>query len=172
MYLVANAWGKNSVEHYRDMGYQAVIENNMLDLLQMKYAQMSKLKERLYRTYRRIKQGLLGMSRGAMDYGEFVHNVVTDDCKNRFIIPEIFPNWDHSPRSGRAATAIFYNEDPNFFYEMACDALNAIKDKPEERQIIILKSWNEWGEGNYMEPDLKYGHGFIKALRKAVDEFK
>jgi len=53
---------------------------------------------------------------------------------------------------------------------MACDALDAVKDKPEEEQIIILKSWNEWGEGNYMEPDLKYGHGYIEALKKAVDE--
>jgi hypothetical protein len=31
-----------------------------------------------------------------------------------------------------------------------------------------LKSWNEWGEGNYMEPDLKYGKGYIKALRLAI----
>ena len=59
---------------------------------------------------------------------------------------------------------------PEYFYEMACDALDAVKDKPEEEQIIILKSWNEWGEGNYMEPDLKYGHGYIEALKKAVDE--
>ena len=35
--------------------------------------------------------------------------------------------------------------------------------------MIMLKSWNEWGEGNYMEPDLIYGHGFIDALRKALN---
>ena len=55
---------------------------------------------------------------------------------------------------------------------MACDALNAVKNKPNEEQIIILKSWNEWGEGNYMEPDMKYGHGYIEALRKAVEKTK
>ena len=172
LYLVANAWGKNSLEHYQSMGYQAVIENNMLDLLQIKYSQMPKLKEISYRIYRRMKQAVLGMPRGAMDYREYAHRVVTEDCKNRFVIPEIFPNWDHSPRSGRAATAIFYNEDPEYFYEMACDALNAVKNKPNEEQIIILKSWNEWGEGNYMEPDMKYGHGYIEALRKAVEKTK
>lgn len=170
LYLVANVWGKRPLEHYQKMGYQAVVENNMLDLLQAKYAQMPKYKEILYRTYRRLTQTLTGMSRGAMDYKEFAHDVITSECKNRYVIPEIFPNWDHSPRSGRAATAIFYNESPEYFYEMACDALDAVKDKPEEEQIIILKSWNEWGEGNYMEPDLKYGHGYIEALKKAVDE--
>ena len=133
---------------------------------------MPKYKELLLRTYRRFVQIITGKSRGAMDYSEFAKEVVTDDCKNRYVIPEIFPNWDHSPRSGRAATAIYYNEEPRIFYDMACDALNAIKNKPSEEQIIILKSWNEWGEGNYMEPDMKYGHGYIDALRKAVDKFK
>lgn len=40
------------------------------------------------------------------------------------------------------------------------------------RQIIFLKSWNEWGEGNYMEPDLKFGKGYIKALRNELDRFE
>ena len=35
---------------------------------------------------------------------------------------------------------------------------------------MFLKSWNEWGEGNFMEPDLTFGRGFIEALRKAIDE--
>ena len=45
-----------------------------------------------------------------------------------------------------------------------------LKNKPEEEQIVMLKSWNEWGEGNYMEPDTEYGDGYIKALAEAVSE--
>lgn len=51
-------------------------------------------------------------------------------------------------------------------------AINAVKGKPEQEQLIFLKSWNEWGEGNMMEPDITFGRGFIEALRKAVDEVK
>ena len=47
-------------------------------------------------------------------------------------------------------------------------ALDAVKNK--KNKIIVLKSWNEWGEGNYMEPDLHYGKGFIHALRDAADQ--
>jgi hypothetical protein len=48
--------------------------------------------------------------------------------------------------------------------------LNNISHKDDEDQVIFLKSWNEWGEGNYMEPDLKFGKGFIHALRDALNE--
>lgn len=41
-------------------------------------------------------------------------------------------------------------------------------DKPYDLRILFLKSWNEWGEGNYVEPDLKYGRGYLDALREAL----
>lgn len=172
LYLVANTWGGKSLEFYQTLGYQAIVENNMLDLLQTQYSQMPKFKEIILRVCRRMQQYVTGKPRGAMDYGAFAHKVITPVCEKRDVIPEIFPNWDHSPRSGRAGSAIYYNAQPKYFYEMACDALKAVKNKPEGEQIIILRSWNEWGEGNYMEPDLKYGHGYIDALRKAVDKYK
>ena len=42
--------------------------------------------------------------------------------------------------------------------------------KKKNNKIIFLKSWNEWGEGNYMEPDLKFGKGYIQALAEAIKE--
>ena len=48
-------------------------------------------------------------------------------------------------------------------------AIEIVADKPEQEQIIFLKSWNEWGEGNYMEPDLTHGRGYLEALRDAID---
>ena len=35
-------------------------------------------------------------------------------------------------------------------------------------KALFLKAWNEWGEGNYVEPDQKFGHGYIQAIRKAI----
>ena len=48
--------------------------------------------------------------------------------------------------------------------------MDLIKDRNEEHKILFLQSWNEWGEGNYMEPDLKFGKEYIKTLRKILDE--
>ena len=105
------------------------------------------------------------------EYKDVVKDMIYEDCRNRDAIPTIEPNWDHSPRSGYNAI-IYHNPDPKYFYEAACKAIDIVKDKPKEEQIIMIKSWNEWGEGNYMEPDLQYGKGYIQALAKAIQDSK
>lgn len=85
--------------------------------------------------------------------------------RKEYIIPTLIPNWDHSPRSGGNAV-ILHNATPEAFQKHCETVLNVVKDK--ENKIIFLKSWNEWGEGNYMEPDLRYGKGYIQALAKAL----
>ena len=40
------------------------------------------------------------------------------------------------------------------------------KNRTAGNEFVFLNAWNEWGEGNYMEPDLKYGHGFLEVLKK------
>lgn len=91
-------------------------------------------------------------------------------CKRENVIPVVFPNWDWSPRRG-VGGLILKDAKPEYFKEHVIKALEMIKDKPTDKQILIVKSWNEWGECNYMEPDLKYGHGYINALREALDMY-
>lgn len=91
----------------------------------------------------------------------------TQEDTRENIYPTIIPNWDRSPRSGKKAR-IYTNSTPEVFAEQVEMALDLVKDKQPEHQIIFLMSWNEWAEGNYMEPDLKFGHGFLDALRKKL----
>ena len=84
-----------------------------------------------------------------------------------FIIPSLLPNWDHSPRSGNKFS-ILTDCSPTLFKKLCLRTFNGIKNK--ENKIVFVKSWNEWGEGNYMEPDLKYGKGYINALASAKKE--
>jgi hypothetical protein len=43
-----------------------------------------------------------------------------------------------------------------------------VADYPEPRRIIFLKAWNEWAEGNYVEPDSFHGHAFLDAMRSVL----
>lgn len=86
-----------------------------------------------------------------------------------YCYPSIFPNWDHSPRSGRKGH-ILHNANPIAFKKHVKQVLKTVKHKAPEHQVIFLRSWNEWAEGNYIEPDLKFGKQFLVALKEAIEE--
>ena len=88
--------------------------------------------------------------------------------QNTDCYPTLIPNWDHSPRSGRSGH-ILINSTPKKFEEHAERTFRNVIHKPKEERIVFLKSWNEWAEGNYMEPDLKFGRGYLEALLKAIN---
>ena len=75
------------------------------------------------------------------------------------------PGFDHSPRSGKYGL-IIDGSTPSLFYEHCKRVLDLVSNK--NNKFVMLRSWNEWGEGNYMEPDLKFGRGFINALKQAI----
>lgn len=85
------------------------------------------------------------------------------------VYPIIIPNWDRSPRVGYGAT-ILHNSTPQLFKKHIKNVLDIVMKKPLEDRIIFLKAWNEWAEGNYMEPDLKYGKSYIKTLKETLEE--
>lgn len=96
---------------------------------------------------------------------KYVINKDEDTKENVF--PSIISGWDHSPRSGSEAL-VLTNFTPQVFEKHISQVFDLIKDKQSEHQIVFLKSWNEWAEGNYMEPDIKYGHGFLEVLKKSL----
>ena len=67
--------------------------------------------------------------------------------------------------------SVLKGSTPAKFKKHVKQILNLISTKDESDSVIFLKSWNEWAEGNYMEPDLKFGKGYIIALKKALVEY-
>lgn len=82
-------------------------------------------------------------------------------------IPTILSGWDHSPRSGKEGL-ILRNYSPELFYKHVATVVEKIKHKPVEDRIVFVKSWNEWAEGNYLEPDQRYGAAFLEAFSSAL----
>ncbi len=88
-------------------------------------------------------------------------------CLQKNVYPVILSGFDHSPRSSTAA-CIITGFTPEVFYKHILQVLDLIKFKELDDRIIFLRSWNEWAECNYMEPDLKYGKKYIETLAKAL----
>lgn len=80
--------------------------------------------------------------------------------------PAVIPGWDNTPRSG-AAGVVLHDATPELFGRHARQAIAQVLGNDPERQIVFLKSWNEWAEGNYLEPDVRFGRAFLEELRNA-----
>jgi len=83
------------------------------------------------------------------------------------IYPTIYPGWDHSARGG-GNTLIITDSSPTIFRSVIEKVVKLVEGKKEQHRIIFLKSWNEWGEGNYVEPDRKWGNGYLEAIKAVI----
>jgi hypothetical protein len=81
--------------------------------------------------------------------------------------PCILPNWDNTPRSGLNGL-VLHESTPELFRIHVRQQLNRVSDKPRDHRIVFIKSWNEWAEGNYLEPDLKFGHAYLQVISEEV----
>lgn len=140
------------------LGYSAVVEDLMSSFRESHYVYNNVL----FRFLRKYCGLVIGNNYS--DYCKFLLQY-TKISKSKF--PCVYPNWDHSARSGKVAT-IFRNAHPPIWGQLCRNLFALYSDIPEEEALFFIKSWNEWGEGNYMEPDRKYGEGYINELKKAL----
>jgi lipopolysaccharide biosynthesis protein len=144
-----------------ESGFDAIYDDNTFNI----HHKLSKIKKAfLYVSRTWMKRPTVFEYKKAIDY------MITEHSCERDVIPSIAPNWDHSPRSGSNAI-LLHNAQPKYFKQVVQKALDAVKNKPKDEQIIIIKSWNEWGEGNYMEPDTEFGKEYLDSFKEGVKEF-
>ena len=82
-------------------------------------------------------------------------------------LPMVVANWDNTPRSG-ARGLVLEGCTPELFEGSMHQAVTAVQGLPSDERIVFLKSWNEWAEGNYVEPDRRHGRAFLRAVAVAV----
>ena len=83
------------------------------------------------------------------------------------VIPVVLPNWDTAPRLGEEAM-IFYNLHPELFRAHVHDALSFAAQREAGERLVFVRAWNEWAEGNYLEPDMEFGDAFLRVLGEEI----
>jgi O-antigen biosynthesis protein len=81
--------------------------------------------------------------------------------------PTVFVSWDNTARRGREAI-VMTGSDPAAFERSLAQVLHAVRDQPMEQRLVFLNAWNEWAEGNHLEPDLRHGLGWLEAVRRQL----
>lgn len=85
-------------------------------------------------------------------------------------IPSVLPNWDNTPRSGRNGVVV-HGSTPDLFRSHFEKLMQEVVSGPSNpNRIVLLKSWNEWAEGNYLEPDIRWGAAYLEAIRGTLEK--
>ena len=79
-------------------------------------------------------------------------------------IPCVLAGWDNTPRSKHRGI-VFENFTPELFRLFLKKAIIRVAQQPAETRLIFIKAWNEWAEGNYLEPDADIGSTLLDVIR-------
>jgi lipopolysaccharide biosynthesis protein len=97
-------------------------------------------------------------------YADVIRQLVTESEPSMENYPCVIPNWDNTPRSGWHGL-VLHESTPELFRQHVRHALDVVAPRPPEHRIVFVKSWNEWAEGNHLEPDERFGHGYLDVLK-------
>jgi 2-polyprenyl-3-methyl-5-hydroxy-6-metoxy-1,4-benzoquinol methylase len=81
--------------------------------------------------------------------------------------PSVMAGWDNTARRPYGAT-IFEGSTPEAYerwLELAVDSVSTVRD---EENYLFIVAWNEWAEGNHLEPDQRYGRAFLDATKAVL----
>jgi hypothetical protein len=84
--------------------------------------------------------------------------------------PCISVGWDNTPRfleMGKESV-IHLNSTPESFAAYLQKTRDYVRKHPEQPKLLIINAWNEWVEGSYLEPDMRWGYGYLEAVKKVM----
>ena len=80
----------------------------------------------------------------------------------------VFPGWDNTARVGDRAVVID-NATPAKYESWLAEAVGRARSEPPDQRLVFINAWNEWAEGCHLEPDVRFGHAYLEATRRALD---
>lgn len=85
--------------------------------------------------------------------------------------PNVSVGYDDTPRFPEKGkeSVIHYNNTPESFAAYLQKAKEYADAHPHEPKFIVINAWNEWVEGSHLEPDMKWGYGYLNAVKKVMD---
>jgi len=93
---------------------------------------------------------------------------LTDRC-----YPCVSPGFDNSPRRIGRTFLSFTNCTPqNFGRWLFNELCRKTTFKREDENFVFINAWNEWAEGNHIEPDQKWGRAYLEEVKRTIDSYE
>ena len=163
-FFIAHTFHVNNINMLRRQNYDAInvsLHRNVMGARDNYHSLMMKIINSI--------RDRISIKPDIIEYKEAIKQLDSPLFEDEKILPTIIPNWDHTPRSGNFGR-VFTNSTPELFQKHVHQIFSRIANKKDEDKIVFIKSWNEWGEGNYLEPDIEFGTAFLDALKNEINK--
>lgn len=161
LHIVATIHGKQNWD-FRQNGFDAAVKQNLPSLRSQNYVSWRQPIKKLSRIYQE-KTGKPTIHQ----YQDVMFDMLPDPTCDTGVYPCLIPNWDNTPRSKQNGL-VLQGSTPELFRAQLKKTLQQTQHLPHEERIIFVKSWNEWAEGNHLEPDLKYGRAYLEVIQQEL----
>lgn len=106
------------------------------------------------------------------DYRDLVEAALSRARPDYRRYPSVTPGWDNSPRrAGSGLPSILWlGSTPSLYENWLRETVRNFQPFGEDEDFVFLNAWNEWAEGNHLEPDQKWGHAYLEATRRALSQ--
>jgi hypothetical protein len=101
------------------------------------------------------------------DYAALVERMLSRDDPAYRRIPCVTPSWDNTPRA-KHELVVLDGASPTLYQRWLEETIRRAGDARGEQPLVFINAWNEWAEGNHLEPDQRWGRGFLEATHRAV----
>jgi glycosyltransferase involved in cell wall biosynthesis len=153
----------------RDLGFDAAVEFQPRGAL---------AHERVFRRkwwhIRRIGTHEQGLRENyVLEYEELARKAVAAPRVLYPRIPGVCPGWDNSPRLKQNAL-IFENSTPGIYCWWLKEIVSrqravGVQQQDSFESLVFINAWNEWAEGNHLEPCQRWGRKYLDATRAALE---
>lgn len=104
------------------------------------------------------------------DYQEVVFNDLNAEVPAYKRFRGVMCSWDNTARKKKAGN-VFLNATPHDYELWLRGVADYTRQNlPAGERLVFINAWNEWAEGTHLEPDRKFGHGFLEATRRALGQ--
>jgi lipopolysaccharide biosynthesis protein len=150
----------------KTIGFDATVEfapdkRNLSDLINFNKA----------KRYKNVDEKIIsGASPTVYDYEAIMFRMILKEKPNYKMFRGVFPSWDNTARRKERGRIIINSSPDNFEYFLDKTVKYTCNNFSEGERLIFINAWNEWGEGCHLEPDKKYGNGFLDACKRILVE--
>jgi lipopolysaccharide biosynthesis protein len=122
---------------------------------------------RLHRLARRFGQAAGYFENQIHSYPQLVSNMLAKTTPAYLRFPGVTPGWDNTARR-KTAAVILHDSTPWEYEHWLATTLRRLQNRPLEQRICFVNAWNEWAEGNHLEPCQRWGRAYLEATRRAL----